>query len=120
MKYQKKATFWNMSFSGSPRCYDSVVENCDNLRLGIKVTNDDTESALGVFKHNIQRGKCVAIRSAAEVINTTRNHICNRPIVTTKIVNQNNKKGDTKEGVFHHFAADIQEFLIVVGIEDAP
>ena len=25
MKDQKKVTIWNMSFSGSPRCYDSVL-----------------------------------------------------------------------------------------------
>ena len=120
MKDQKKATFCKMSFSGSPRCYDSVVENDSNLRISIKATNDDADSALGGFMHNIQHGNCVVMSSASEVIDATRNHLFNLPIALTKIVNQKNKKGDTKEGVFHHFAADIQEFLIVVGIEDAP
>ena len=105
-----------MSFSGSPRCYDSVVENDSNLRLSIKATNDDADSALGGCMHNIQRGNCVAMSSAAEVRDATRNQLFNRPISPTKIVKHKNNKADPKEGVFDQFAEEIQECLIVVGM----
>ena len=60
------------------------------------------------------------MRSAATVRDATRNRLFDRPIFPTKIVKQKNKKADPKEGVFHHFSEEIQEFLIVVGIEDIP
>ena len=87
MKDQKKATFWNMSFSSSPRCYGIVVENGGNLRLVIKSTNDDADSALGVCTQNIQCDNYVAISSAAALSDATRNHVFDRSIAPTNIVN---------------------------------
>ena len=69
---------------------------------------------------NIQRGDYVAISSADAVSNATRNHLFNNPIATAKIVNQNNKKDYPREVFLLQFAAEIQECLIVVGIEGAP
>ena len=97
-----------MSFSGSPWCYDSVLENVSDLRLGIKATNDSSESSLGGCMHNIQRGNCVVISSTSVVSDAIRNYLFNCPIVPTKIVNMKNKKSDPKEGVFHQFAAYIK------------
>ena len=65
MEDKTKATYRNLSISGSEIFYESVKNVEDKLLFNIKAVNDDSESALGRTTANIQCGNRIDDTSAA-------------------------------------------------------
>ena len=79
---KKKASYWNLSISDSPKRFKNCKGDEKKFLLGIMCVNDEPERAFASTTMNIQSGKKISIYHAVAVSDAKSNEITARTLST--------------------------------------
>ncbi len=112
---ESKATYKYTNKSGSEYSYNHWGNEKKKAMLVIKATNNEAVSVLGGATAQVQQYGRINISSAAAISDTNQNKYlqCKREAAR--------KKEDAKcQGLFHGFANDVRQAIVLVAMENAP